>query len=129
MFIGWLGGGYTQSDEMTMVISSASVVRGEQQCHSHDGRVVKLCSLTISAGSSRCAAGWWVEVVCYVALDTFGPSSRYAGSRACHSSLQLPIASLAARQICSSEARSTSFEKVNSRVGESVRSDVRSCLA
>eukprot|EP00490_Sorites_sp_Unknown_P000089 CAMPEP_0114646988 /NCGR_PEP_ID=MMETSP0191-20121206/5508_1 /TAXON_ID=126664 /ORGANISM="Sorites sp." /LENGTH=342 /DNA_ID=CAMNT_0001859981 /DNA_START=19 /DNA_END=1047 /DNA_ORIENTATION=- len=37
--------GYTQSDEMTLVISPASVVRGEQQCHSHGGRVVKLCTL------------------------------------------------------------------------------------
>eukprot|EP00438_Fugacium_kawagutii_P032261 Skav209892 [mRNA] locus=scaffold2642:368992:373353:- [translate_table: standard] len=37
--------GYTQSDEMTLVISAASIVRGEQQCHSHGGRVVKLCTL------------------------------------------------------------------------------------
>lgn len=37
--------GYTQSDEMTIIISAASVVRGEQQCHSHGGRVVKLCTL------------------------------------------------------------------------------------
>ncbi|CAK9010039.1 unnamed protein product [Durusdinium trenchii] len=36
---------YTQSDEMTLVIPAASVVRGEQQCHSHGGRVVKLCTL------------------------------------------------------------------------------------
>eukprot|EP00931_Biecheleriopsis_adriatica_P101634 TRINITY_DN76731_c0_g1_i1.p1 TRINITY_DN76731_c0_g1~~TRINITY_DN76731_c0_g1_i1.p1 ORF type:complete len:383 (+),score=74.75 TRINITY_DN76731_c0_g1_i1:52-1149(+) len=37
--------GYTQSDEMTLVIAPASIVRGEQQCHSHGGRVLKLCSL------------------------------------------------------------------------------------
>ena len=37
-------GGYTQSDEMTLVLASASVVRGEQQCHSHGGRVVKICA-------------------------------------------------------------------------------------
>ena len=42
-------GGYTQSDEMTLVISAASVVRGEQQCHSHSGRVVKLCCLSFVA--------------------------------------------------------------------------------
>ena len=40
-------GGYTQSDEMTIIISAASVVRGEQQCHSHGGRVVKLCALML----------------------------------------------------------------------------------
>jgi len=37
--------GYTQSDEMTIVIPAASIVRGEQQCHSHSGRVVKICTL------------------------------------------------------------------------------------
>ncbi|CAJ1372523.1 unnamed protein product [Effrenium voratum] len=40
--------GYTQSDEMTLVLAPASVVRGEQQCHSHGGRVVKICTLAAS---------------------------------------------------------------------------------
>eukprot|EP00929_Paragymnodinium_shiwhaense_P015759 TRINITY_DN123864_c0_g1_i1.p1 TRINITY_DN123864_c0_g1~~TRINITY_DN123864_c0_g1_i1.p1 ORF type:complete len:362 (-),score=65.12 TRINITY_DN123864_c0_g1_i1:273-1358(-) len=40
--------GYTQSDEMTVVIPPASVVRGEQQVHLRGGRVVKLC--TVAAG-------------------------------------------------------------------------------
>mmetsp|Transcript_93033 Transcript_93033/g.165476 ORF Transcript_93033/g.165476 Transcript_93033/m.165476 type:complete len:348 (+) Transcript_93033:50-1093(+) len=36
--------GYTQSDEMTVVIGACSVVRGEQQCHMNGGRVLKLCT-------------------------------------------------------------------------------------
>ncbi|CAE7649010.1 unnamed protein product [Symbiodinium necroappetens] len=40
--------GYTQSDEMTLVIPAASIVRGEQQCHSHSGRVLKICTLAAS---------------------------------------------------------------------------------
>lgn len=40
--------GYTQSDEMTIVIPAASIVRGEQQCHSHSGRVLKICTLAAS---------------------------------------------------------------------------------
>jgi len=35
---------YTQSDEMTVVIAAASVIRGEQQCHMNSGRVLKLCT-------------------------------------------------------------------------------------
>eukprot|EP00930_Biecheleria_cincta_P035928 TRINITY_DN24675_c0_g1_i2.p1 TRINITY_DN24675_c0_g1~~TRINITY_DN24675_c0_g1_i2.p1 ORF type:complete len:363 (+),score=64.33 TRINITY_DN24675_c0_g1_i2:44-1132(+) len=35
---------YTQSDEMTVVVAPASVVRGEQQCHTSGGRVLKLCT-------------------------------------------------------------------------------------
>lgn len=35
---------YTQSDEMTVVIAPASIVRGEQQCHTSGGRVLKLCT-------------------------------------------------------------------------------------
>jgi tRNA(His) 5'-end guanylyltransferase len=34
--------GYTQSDEMCILIPPASVVRGEQQGHDHAGRVQKL---------------------------------------------------------------------------------------
>ncbi|CAE7239182.1 PETH [Symbiodinium natans] len=37
--------GYTQSDEMTIVIPATRVVRGEQQPHSHSGRVLKICTL------------------------------------------------------------------------------------
>eukprot|EP00754_Rhynchopus_humris_P038041 Rhum_TRINITY_DN20730_c0_g1::Rhum_TRINITY_DN20730_c0_g1_i1::g.171982::m.171982 len=37
--------GYTQSDEMTVLIPPARVVRGEQQCHLRGGRVLKLCTL------------------------------------------------------------------------------------
>merc|ERR1712224_106436 len=40
--------GYTQSDEMTVLIPPASVVRGEQQCYFHRGRVQKLCSTAAS---------------------------------------------------------------------------------
>lgn len=40
--------GYTQSDEMTVLIHPASVVRGEQQCHLYGGRVQKLCSTAAS---------------------------------------------------------------------------------
>lgn len=40
--------GYTQSDEMTVLIPPASVVRGEQQCHLYRGRVQKLCSTAAS---------------------------------------------------------------------------------
>lgn len=40
--------GYTQSDEMTLIIPPASIVRGEQQCHARSGRVVKTCTLAAS---------------------------------------------------------------------------------
>merc|ERR1712224_857341 len=40
--------GYTQSDEMTVLIPPASVVRGEQQCHLYRGRIQKLCSTAAS---------------------------------------------------------------------------------
>jgi len=40
--------GYTQSDEMCILIPPASVVRGEQQVHIRSGRAVKIC--TIAAG-------------------------------------------------------------------------------
>eukprot|EP00746_Dinoflagellata_sp_MGD_P073109 gnl/MRDRNA2_/MRDRNA2_29676_c0_seq1.p1 gnl/MRDRNA2_/MRDRNA2_29676_c0~~gnl/MRDRNA2_/MRDRNA2_29676_c0_seq1.p1 ORF type:complete len:359 (+),score=54.44 gnl/MRDRNA2_/MRDRNA2_29676_c0_seq1:54-1130(+) len=45
-FHGYLG--YTQSDEMTVLIRPANVVRGEQQCHLYGGRVQKLCSISAS---------------------------------------------------------------------------------
>lgn len=41
--------GYTQSDEMTLIIPPASIVRGEQQSHLRSGRVVKLVS--VAAGT------------------------------------------------------------------------------
>jgi len=40
--------GYTQSDELTVLIPPASVVRGEQHVHLRGGRVIKLC--TVAAG-------------------------------------------------------------------------------
>jgi len=40
--------GYTQSDEMTVLIPPQSVVRGEQQCHSRAGRVTKTTTLAAS---------------------------------------------------------------------------------
>jgi len=40
--------GYTQSDEMTVLIAPGSVVRGEQQPHMYSGRVQKLASLASS---------------------------------------------------------------------------------
>eukprot|EP00039_Didymoeca_costata_P022226 m.4035 g.4035 ORF g.4035 m.4035 type:complete len:325 (-) comp2886_c0_seq1:2409-3383(-) len=36
---------FTQSDEITLVVPPASVVRGQQQPHVHNGRVLKLCTL------------------------------------------------------------------------------------
>jgi len=36
--------GYTQSDEMLVLLAPASVVRGVQQPHLHNGRVMKLCT-------------------------------------------------------------------------------------
>ena len=40
--------GYTQSDEMMVLIPPASVVRGEQQAHPRSGRVVKTTTLAAS---------------------------------------------------------------------------------
>lgn len=40
--------GYTQSDEMIVFIAPTSVVRGERQVHSRNGRVTKLTSLAAS---------------------------------------------------------------------------------
>mmetsp|Transcript_4468 Transcript_4468/g.8242 ORF Transcript_4468/g.8242 Transcript_4468/m.8242 type:complete len:332 (-) Transcript_4468:115-1110(-) len=37
--------GYTQSDELTVIMPPASIVRGEQQPHMYNGRLQKLCSL------------------------------------------------------------------------------------
>lgn len=37
--------GYTQSDEMTVLIAPANVTNGVQQCHPYNGRVQKMCSL------------------------------------------------------------------------------------
>lgn len=44
--------GYTQSDEMTLLIHPASVVRGQQQCHLYGGRVQKLCSTAASTATA-----------------------------------------------------------------------------
>jgi tRNA(His) 5'-end guanylyltransferase len=37
--------GYTQSDEMIVIIPATKVIRGEQQPHNFNGRVLKLCTL------------------------------------------------------------------------------------
>lgn len=37
--------GYTQSDEMTVLVAPASIVRGQQQPHMYNGRIAKLTSL------------------------------------------------------------------------------------
>lgn len=44
--------GYTQSDEMTVLLHPASVVRGEQQCHLYGGRVQKICSIAASTATA-----------------------------------------------------------------------------
>lgn len=44
--------GYTQSDEITILIPPASVVRGEQQAHMYSGRIQKLCSLAAATVTS-----------------------------------------------------------------------------
>ena len=36
--------GYTQSDEITVLLPPAPEVRGVQQAHPHNGRVQKVCS-------------------------------------------------------------------------------------
>jgi len=45
--------GYTHSDELTVLMSPASVVRGEQQSHLYSGRIQKLCSLTAATVTAR----------------------------------------------------------------------------
>ena len=45
--------GYTQSDELTVIIPPASIVRGKQQTHAYNGRVQKLCSLAASTITAR----------------------------------------------------------------------------
>jgi len=37
--------GYTQSDELTVLIAPTPVVRGERQAHAYKGRIQKLCSI------------------------------------------------------------------------------------
>jgi len=44
--------GYTQSDEMTVLISATRVVRGAQQPHAYNGRVQKIGSLAASVVTS-----------------------------------------------------------------------------
>lgn len=45
--------GYTQSDELTVLVAPASIVRGEQQPHTCNGRVQKLCSLAAAIVTAR----------------------------------------------------------------------------
>eukprot|EP00933_Yihiella_yeosuensis_P008534 TRINITY_DN114032_c0_g1_i1.p1 TRINITY_DN114032_c0_g1~~TRINITY_DN114032_c0_g1_i1.p1 ORF type:complete len:359 (-),score=54.36 TRINITY_DN114032_c0_g1_i1:167-1243(-) len=44
--------GYTQSDEITLIIAPASVIRGEQQPHLRSGRVIKLCSVAAASATA-----------------------------------------------------------------------------
>jgi len=45
--------GYTQSDELTILVAPASIVRGEQQPHMYSGRLQKLCSLAAATVTAR----------------------------------------------------------------------------
>jgi len=45
--------GYTQSDEMTVIVAPASVVRGEQQPHIYSGRIAKLTSLAAATATAH----------------------------------------------------------------------------
>lgn len=45
--------GYTQSDEITVIIPPASIVRGQQQVHFRGGRVVKICTTAAAACTAR----------------------------------------------------------------------------
>lgn len=44
--------GYTQSDEITLILHSTRVIRGEQQVHLYGGRVQKLCSIAASTATA-----------------------------------------------------------------------------
>ena len=84
--------GYTQSDEMCILIPPASVVRGEQQVHIRSGRAVKIC--TIAAGYVRtcdnnnilesphpvCFMGSLERTLMVVLCDQF-PISQVGGSK------------------------------------------------
>ena len=45
--------GYTQSDELTVLLAPAPVVRSEQHPHLYNGRLQKLCSLAAATVTSR----------------------------------------------------------------------------
>ncbi|CAB9500138.1 tRNAHis guanylyltransferase [Seminavis robusta] len=45
--------GYTQSDEMTVLVAPTSIVRGERQPHMYNGRLQKLCSLAAATVTAR----------------------------------------------------------------------------
>lgn len=45
--------GFTQSDEMTVLIAPANIVRGVQQCHPYNGRIQKLCSLAAATATAH----------------------------------------------------------------------------
>lgn len=54
--------GYTQSDEMTIIIPPASVVRGEQQPHLNGGRVLKIC--THAAAHVTARFNYKIQLIC-----------------------------------------------------------------
>lgn len=45
--------GYTQSDELIVLIPPANVIRGVQQSHQYNGRIQKLCSLAAATVSTK----------------------------------------------------------------------------
>jgi hypothetical protein len=54
--------GYTQSDEMTLIIPPASVIRGVQQAHERSGRVLKIA--TLAAATVTAVFNARVQVIC-----------------------------------------------------------------
>lgn len=54
--------GYTQSDEMTIIIPPASVVRGVQQPHLNSGRVLKIC--THAAAHVTALFNYKIQLIC-----------------------------------------------------------------
>ena len=45
--------GYTQSDEMTILLAPTCVIRGERENHRYNGRVQKLCSVAAATVTAR----------------------------------------------------------------------------
>lgn len=51
--------GYSQSDEMTVLLRGTRVIRGEQQPHIYGGRVQKLCSIAASTATAVFNHRFW----------------------------------------------------------------------
>jgi tRNA(His) 5'-end guanylyltransferase len=54
--------GYTQSDEMTLIIPPSNVIRGVQQAHGRSGRVLKIA--TLAAATVTAVFNARVQVIC-----------------------------------------------------------------